>query len=54
MICELRGDQAKIMESPETDLKISRGKIVTVKGKTRDRADGTRTSERGAASGGGP
>ena len=44
---DLRVERRSREDNGETDLKISRGKIVTVKGKTRDSADGTRTSERG-------
>ena len=46
---DLRVERRSREDNGETDLKISRGKIVTVKGKTRDSVDGTRTSEQGAA-----
>ena len=50
---ELRVERRSREGKGETDLKISRGKIVTIKERNRDE-DGTGLSERGTASGGGP
>ena len=47
---ELRVERRSREENGETDLKISRGKIVSVKGKKRDGTDQTRPFERGGAS----
>ena len=47
---ELRVERRSREENGETDLKISRGKIVSVKGKKRDGTDQTRPFEKGGAS----
>ena len=47
---ELRVERRSREENGETDLKISRGKIVSVKGKKRDGTGQTRPFERGGAS----
>ena len=47
---ELRVERRSMEDNGETGLKISRGKIVSVKGKKRDGTNVTRPFERGAAS----